>query len=157
MAVGTFSRAGNSAAVAVTGGGILAELSAGTAARARVREIGVFMNSAAGGAVTVAVGKPGNTPTTGTANLGIAEDQADTQAATSSLITAGWGTAPTVPTVIYRQIVLPATIGAGVIWQFNPGEELALGLTRDKGIVIWATAQTIAASQTCSIHVKWLE
>lgn len=154
---GIFSIGKNSAAVAVTGGGILAELSAGTGPRTRVREIGVFMNSAAGGAVTVAVGRPGNTPTTGTAALLQSEDLIDTQAATSSLITAGWGTAPTVPTIIYRQITLPATVGAGVIWQWPPGEELALGLTRNLGIVIWDTAQTIAASQTCSIYVRALE
>jgi hypothetical protein len=153
---GIYSIAKNSAAVAVTGGGILGELSAVTN-RVKVREIGVFMNSTAGGAVTVAVGRPGNTPTTGTAALGNAEDMVDTQAATSSLITAGWGTAPTVPTVIYRQIVLPATVGAGVIWQWAPGDEIVLGTTRNLGLVIWAIAQTIAASQTCSIYARWTE
>ncbi len=153
---GSYSIGKASAAVAVTGGGILGELSASTTERARIREIGVFMNSTAGGIVTVAVGRPGNTPTTGTAALGNAEDTAD-PVATTSLITAGWGVAPTVPTLILRQIVLPATIGAGVIWQWAPGDELILGVTRNLGIVIWATAQTIAASQTCSLYAKWQE
>lgn len=153
---GVYSIGKASAAVAVTGGGILAELAASTTERARVREIGVFMNSAAGGAVTVAVGRPGNTPTTGTAALGNAEDPAD-PAATVSLTTAGWGVAPTVPTLIFRQIVLPATIGAGVIWQWAPGDELLLGVTRNLGLVIWDTAQTIAASQTCSVYARWVE
>jgi hypothetical protein len=154
---GIFSIGKTSAAVAVTGGGILGELSATTSNRVKVREIGVFLNSAAGGAVTVAVGRPGNTPTTGTAALGVAEDMVDTQTALASLITAGWAVAPTVPTLIYRQITLPATIGAGVIWTWPPGEELALGLTRNLGLAIWVTAQTIAASQTCSIHARWTE
>lgn len=153
---GVFSIAKNSAAVAVTGGGVLAELT-GVSTRLRVREIGVFMNSAAGGAVTVGIGRPGNTPTTGTAALGNPEDFVDTQTPLASLITAGWGTAPTVPTVLYRQIVLPATVGAGIVWTWAPGDELQLGTTRNLGIVIWALAQTIAASQTCSLHLKWTE
>lgn len=154
---GIYSVGKSSAAVAVTGGGVLAELTATTTNRVKVREIGVFMNSAAGGAVTVAVGRPGNTPTTGTAALGVAEDLVDTQTPLASLITAGWGVAPTAPTSIYRQIVLPATVGAGVIWTWPPGEELALGLTRNLGVVIWALAQTIAASQTCSVYARWTE
>lgn len=153
---GSYSIGKASAAVAVTGGGVYGELAASASARARVREVGVFLNSAAGGAVTVALGRPGNTPTTGTAALGNAEDSAD-PASTVSLITAGWGTAPTVPTLIFRQIVLPATVGAGVIWQWAPGDELILGVTRNLGLVLWVTAQTIAASQTASIYAKWQE
>ncbi len=44
-----------------------------------------------------------------------------------------WSTAPTVPTGFMRRIVLPAQIGAGVVWpwdpgvfRLNPGEELVL-------------------------------
>jgi hypothetical protein len=154
---GVFSKGKASAAVAVTAGGILAELAANATNRVKLRELGVFMNSAAGGAVTVGLGRPGNTPAGGTADLGVAEDLVDTQVAQTSLITAGWGTAPTVPTLIYRQIVLPATVGAGVIWSWAPGDELCLGLTRNLGLVLWALAQGTAASQTCSIYARWTE
>jgi len=153
---GSYSLGKSSAAVAVTGGGILGEIAASSSERLRVREVGVYMNSAAGGAVTVALGRPGNTPVGGTAALGNAEDPAD-PAATGQVLTAGWSTAPTVPTVIFRQIVLPATVGAGVSWYWPPGDELLCGVTRNLGLVIWDLAQTIAASQTCSIYAKWAE
>ena len=153
---GSYSLGKASAAVAVTGGGVLAEIGGYTTIRARVREIGVFMNSTAGGAVTVGLGRPGNTPTTGTAALVQAEDAGD-PAGTTNVYTAGWGTAPTVPSTFFRMAVLPATVGAGVIWSWAPGDELILGVTRNLGLLIWDTAQTVAASQTCSVYVKLAE
>ncbi len=61
----------------------------------------------------------------------LAENPADPAGNTTSAV--AWTTAPTVPAVFLRQIWLPATIGAGVIWTFPRG----LTLPVNKGVVLW--------------------
>jgi hypothetical protein len=86
-----------------------------------VREAGSFTNAAT--ASSIILGRPGNTPVdTGTTVLNAV--QADTQEATLARIASTWSTAPTVPTIVFRRINLPATAGSGIVWVWNPGEEI---------------------------------
>lgn len=98
--------------------GMICQLRTAAARDARIFEIGVFATTAVSGSVGLirpsAVGAtftsvgPGgaNDPVS---NVGVA------------LIDTAATTPPTVGTVYMRQVTLPATIGAGVIWTFPEG------------------------------------
>ena len=94
---------------------------AATGSRPRIYEIGFFNNAAT--ASSVGLGRPANSPTATTSVLGQAEDPADSAALTN--MDTAWSTAPTAPTNYFKRIVLPATIGAGIIWTFPKGIVLA--------------------------------
>jgi hypothetical protein len=85
-----------------------------------IREIGLTLNTAT--AVEYILGVPANTPATPTSPLTVVsishiDEAGDTQVGFST-----WSTTPTAPTAVARRVQLPATIGAGVIWVWNPGE-----------------------------------
>ena len=48
-----------------------------------------------------------------------------------------WATPPTIPAQFFKVIGLPATIGAGVIWEFGPG---GLTIPISSGLVLWNMA-----------------
>lgn len=156
---GTMELGVRSAAVAATGGGVLAEIAfAGTPATQQFRllELGIF--TAVAGATApyvVGVGRPGNTPTTGTAALGEKCDPNDA-AATCSLITAGWGTAPTVPAKFMRRMTLPASVATGVIWSWADRPPL-IGTTRNLSLVVWCISLGSAVSTSFDIYARWDE
>jgi hypothetical protein len=105
----------------LTAAGRLGEFRTG-AFRAYVREIGVSVG-VAGASPSLGVIRPnaiGVTPTT--PKTAQAHDPAS-PAGTVTTATA-WGTAPTLPAspVYLRRVTLPATLGAGWVWPFQPGE-----------------------------------
>lgn len=124
-----------------------------TAVRPRIREIGMFCNAAT--ASSIGIGHPGNTAVpTGTV-VGQPIDVNDQTALAGCATT--WSTAPTVPTQFFRKIVLPATIGAGVVWVWNPGEELTLEkVTTANGQLTWWNFGAGTAS-VLQAYVKWVE
>lgn len=123
------------------------------AVRPRIREMGMFCNAAT--ASSIGIGHPGNTATPLSPTVGQPVDVND-QTSLASVSTT-WTTAPTVPAQFFRRIVLPATIGAGIVWVWNPGEELALEkVTTANGQLTWwnfggATASVLQG------YVKWNE
>lgn len=95
----------------------IATLSAGTARDIRVYEVGVTVSTAVSGEVGLM--RPANTPTVPTGGqVGSAHD--NIVGAGVGVTANAWTTAPTAGTGM-RRMVLPATIGAGVIWTFPDG------------------------------------
>jgi hypothetical protein len=95
----------------------IATLSASSTRDVRVFEVGVSLSTAVSGEVGLM--RPANTPATPSGGqVGSALDTA--YAAGAATTANAWVTAPTVATAM-RRIVLPATVGAGVIWTFPNG------------------------------------
>jgi hypothetical protein len=96
-------------------GAAYGQIIAGASGALRIREIGFF--SATAVAASVGLGRAANQPATAAP---IAALQTDPRDAVTSLASAAasWSTAPTVPAAFYRRIVLPAVIGAGIIWSW---------------------------------------
>jgi hypothetical protein len=112
-------------------------------------------NSAAT-AASLTIGRPGNTPTTGTqvtATLPTNRPPGG-QVSTTNLIIAGWGTAPTVPAAgnSHRRVGLPATIGAGWLGVWAP-REMILDPTRSGSLIIW----NVSTTGVLNVRVKWEE
>jgi hypothetical protein len=109
--------------------------------RARLMEIGFFLNAAT--ASTIGLGRPaaiGVTPTSPVDFL--PEDPADTTVAAQVQSALAWTTGPTASTNFLRKIVLPATIGNGVIWTFPRGIVIPVS----SSIVLWNLALNSALS-----------
>lgn len=112
-------------------------------------------NSAAT-AASLILGRPGNTPTTGTqqgATLPINRPPGGA-ASSGKLIVAGWGTAPTIPGAgdQHRRIGLPTNIGAGWLGVWAPGE-MVIDPTRSGGLILW----NASAIGVMNVRCKWLE
>lgn len=109
---------------------------ASTSREALLREYGAFCNAAT--ASPFLLGRPANTPTATTSVLFNAVNPDQSVASTSNMDSA-WSTAPTTPTVIFRRVSLPATIAAGIVFVWNPGEEIVLSKTAgsNQWLVVW--------------------
>jgi hypothetical protein len=87
-------------------------------ADARVWEIGVFAETAVSG--TIGLVRATGAGTTPGGNVAAVAEDTQSGATTTSLFTT-YATEPTQATVYVRRAVLPATIGAGIIWTFPMG------------------------------------
>lgn len=104
-------------------------LSTGTARDVRVFEIAISVSTAASGEIGIM--RPANSPTVPTGGqVGAAWD--NISGAGVAVTANAWTTAPTAGTAMKR-MVLPATIGAGVIWSFPQG----LVLPTSSYLVVW--------------------
>lgn len=115
----------------------------------QIRELGVSCNAAT--ASSIGLGQPGNTPAGGTPSLGAPLDR-NAQAAVGGVVTSGWTTAPTAPSIYVRQLILPATIGAGVIWTFPEPVEINASAA---GLILWNFGA--AAGSVLSAYIEWDE
>ena len=98
--------------------GLLCQLRAGSARDIRVFEVGVFASTAVSG--EVALIRPSAVGATFTSSgVGAALDPATIAGVT--VVDTAATTAPTIGTNYMRRIVLPGSIGAGVIWTFPQG------------------------------------
>jgi hypothetical protein len=98
--------------------GLLAQLRTGASRDARVFEIGVFASTAVSG--TVGLIRPSAVGATFTSSsVGAAEDAA--LGAGAAVVDIAATTPPTIGSNYMRRIVLPGSIGAGVIWTFPNG------------------------------------
>ena len=98
--------------------GFITQLRAGASRDLRVYEIGCFTASAVSG--TVGLIRPSAVGATFTSvGPGAAEDAA--VGAGLAVVDTAITTVPTIGTVFMRRVVLPASIGAGIIWTFPLG------------------------------------
>lgn len=113
--------------------GLLAQLRTGSARDLRVWEIGVFATTAVSGAVGLirptAVGATFTSTSTGQ------PEDPSTSAGVAVIDTAAT-TAPTIGSTYMRQITLPATIGAGVVWTFPAG----IVVPTSASLALWQTS-----------------
>jgi hypothetical protein len=116
----------------------------------RIREAGFFCNAAT--ASPFSIGRPANTPTATTSVLGKAVDP-DTDIAALTNVDSAWSTAPTTPTTIYRLASLPATIAAGIVFVWNPGEEIVLSKTA--GVNQWLVVWNFSGSTGSVLNTYW--
>lgn len=123
---------------------------AGAARDARVFEIGVFAVTAVAG--EVGIGRPAaiaGTPTGGTA-VASGQGYDNVAGAGAAVVDTGWTTPPTSPTTFWRRAMLPATIGAGVIWTFPTG----LVVPASGAFVVW---QFTTAAVTYDVYFDFDE
>lgn len=117
---------------------------------AYLREYGAFCNAAT--ASPFSIGRPANTPVASTSVLGKAVNlDADPVSVTN--VDSAWSTAPTTPTTIYRLASLPATIAAGIVFVWNPGEEIVMAKTA--GSSQWITIWNFSGSTGSVLNTYW--
>lgn len=107
----------------------------------RVMEVAISQNAATAG--VYGLGRPaaiGLTPTSPQNFVAEGDAGAPTSLSTAAV---AWGTAPTVPTNFNRRMSCPASIGAGVIWTFPRGLDIAA----TNSIIIWI----IATAPVCDV------
>lgn len=130
------------------------EIMAGSGAPISLLELEIA--NAAATAASLIVGRPGNTPTTGTqvgASLPLSRPPGG-GASAGKLIIAGWGTAPTIPAAgdNHRRIGLAAAIGNGWLGVWGPGECI-LDPTRSGSMILW----NASAIGVLNVRAKWDE
>lgn len=129
---------------------IITVIAAAPAASTRVpeiREMGLTLNTAV--ACEFTVGTPGNTPSSPISPFTV---QAINHADPAGHTTVGfqaWTTTPTVPANPVRRAQLPATIGAGIIWVWNPGEFQLYSIGTNTGFL------TVWQLTTAAVNVDW--
>lgn len=124
----------------------IATLSTGASRDVRIFEIGISVSTAVSGEVGLM--RPANSPTVPTG--GQIGSPHDNIAGAGVAVTANaWTTAPTAGTAMKR-MVLPATIGAGVIWTFPDGIVLPVS----SYFVVW---QFSALAVTYSVYFDYDE
>lgn len=136
----TYSGAVSKASAAAAGW--LLQLRTPTSKDARVWEVHVFAETAISG--TVGLIRSLSIGATFTSTTPQAEDSSS--AAALCAIDTAITTAPTIAAtpVYFRRAVLPATIGAGIVWQFPRG----LVVPTNSGLLVW---QLSAAAVTYSV------
>lgn len=66
--------------------------------------------------------------------------------ASGTLLVSSWATAPVIPTNYFRQVALPAAIGAGVIWSWPADDPLVVGTGAAIGEIVIANLVAVAPS-----------
>lgn len=120
--------AGGQTSTAAAAGPIINIIAATTASGIRVpeiREMGFTLISAV--ACDITVGQPataGTAGNNGTPTAPVTVNAVNHIDPTGHTIVgfSTWSSTPTAPTAVVRRVSLPATIGAGIIWVWNPGE-----------------------------------
>jgi hypothetical protein len=127
-----------------------ATIRAGASSRVRLLELGVFTNAAT--ATSVALTRATNTFVPTTSIIGQPYDTGDPTSIAN--VDTAWSTAPTVTIAnSLRRIALPATIGAGVIWTFDP--MFAVGPAGVGGLVLWNFGS--GAGSALNVYAVWEE
>ena len=127
--------------------GLLAQLRSGTARDIRLFEVGIFASTAVSG--EVALVRPTAVGATFTSSaVGASLDPATIAGVTVVDLVAG--TAPTIGTNYMRRIVLPGSIGAGVIWTFPQG----ISIPTSGSLALW---QLSALAVTYSAYFDYDE
>ena len=95
---------------------------------------------------TYGLGRSANTPTQTGTTLVQAENPGDPAGKTTAAVT--WSTAPTVPPIFLRRPIIPATIGAGIIFTFPRGLTL---VGAGPSLVLWNIAASSAVMNNWAV------
>lgn len=126
---------GLNSTVTTTGAGRV-QLRAGSADRVSVVEIGLTIGAAT--ASTFGLYRSATLGTTSTTVVPVPHDPGD--GASPTVVETAWSAAPTISTnVPLRRITLPATVGAGFVWQFY---DKPIIIATSAGLILWALSTT---------------
>lgn len=131
--------------------GAIATAIAGTR-RASILELGIFVTTAVAG--EVGIGRAANTAVGALTGVVVQPGDPADEAGTATLTTSFATTQPTAPTNPMRRIQFPATIGAGAIWTWAPGELMIPASSLVNPFVVW---QFSALAVGYDVYVKVLE
>jgi hypothetical protein len=134
--------------------GPMADIRTATAKDVRVWEIGCFAETAVSGTIGL-VRSTGAGTTPGGDNVATAEDISNTRTVATHVYST-YGTEPTQASVYLRRAVLPATIGAGIIWAFPEGITVPTSTDTATGNGLMLR-QLSSAAVTYSIYVVFEE
>ena len=109
----------------------------------RIMELGLNLGAATQS--SYGIGRTGNTATQTSPTLLQAENPGDPAALTGCAV--AWSVAPTVPSQFFRRVIMPATIGAGIIYTFPRGLILAAAAA---SLCLW---NITANSASTNVHV----
>lgn len=112
---------GDFATTVTTTGAAAMDFRGGAANSPAVMELAIVL--AAATASTYFWTRSANSPTQSGTSALLAENPADPASSTTQAVT--WTVAPTQSGVVFRRAVLPATIGAGVVYTFPRGFKIA--------------------------------
>jgi hypothetical protein len=124
---------------------------AGAARDVRVFEIGIFSATAVAG--EVGIGRPAAlavTPATPIGPAASGQSFDNVTGAGAALLDTTWATAPTAPAIPWRRYPIPASIGAGIVWQFPTG----IVVPAAGALVLW---QYSALAVTYDFHLEFDE
>ena len=125
--------------------GLLTQLRAGASRDLRVYEIGVFASTAVSG--TIGLIRPSAVGATFTSSgVGAPEDNA--AGAGVAVVDTAATTAPTIGTNYMRRIVLPGSIGAGVIWTFPVGINVPISTS----LALWQISSLAVSYETYFLY-----
>lgn len=125
--------------------GLLTQLRAGASRDLRVYEIGVFASTAVSG--TIGLIRPSAVGATFTSSgVGAPEDNA--AGAGVAVVDIAATTAPTIGTNYMRRIVLPGSIGAGVIWTFPVGINIPISTS----LALWQISSLAVTYETYFLY-----
>lgn len=126
-----------------------ATLHTGANLNCAIREVGVFVTAATSSSIGLI--RASNTPVATTSTLGQAQDTV--VAASTVNVDTAWSTAPTIGSNYLRKAVLPATIGAGIIWTWPNGDGLVVPVSA--WLVLWNFGA--AAGSACTAYIVYEE
>lgn len=113
----TVYSAGFSVSGVNTANSVLAQIRTTSTDRAKLLEAGIFIAVAPTTAPDLAIVRTSGAGTTPTQTANGAQDPAEPAA--TSVMDTGWTTRPTMAAPYLRRIILPLTIGAGMVWSFR--------------------------------------
>lgn len=117
-----------------------------TPGRFRLIELGFFLVSAT--ATAIGFGRPQAVGITPTSPVDFQHEDPNDILASGLLQSAlAWGTGPTIPLNFLSRIQLPATIGAGVIWNYGPS---GIVIPASGSLILW----NLAANSTLDAYAK---
>jgi hypothetical protein len=128
--------------------GPIATVLTAAGSRGEILEIGVFIASAV--AADIGIGRPAANGVGGATGVVVQAEDSNDVAGVTTLVSSFATTQPTAPTNPMRRISLPATIGAGIIWSWNPSE---LMVPVSSNFVIWQFT-AVAVAYNCYVRVR---
>lgn len=125
--------------------------------RLRVREIGLFVNTAPTTAPNFALIRSTALGTATTTTAGVAHSPS--VPASAGALQSAWSVAPTFSTTgpNLRQVNLPVTAGAGVIWSFPADQAVELLASTAVGLVLFNINASGATTGNFTAYFTWEE
>lgn len=138
----------------LTAAGVLADIRTTATDRVFLRELGVSVG-VAGAAPTVGIVRPSTIGTASTTAAGQPDDVADPAA--TAVMGSAWSGAPTLAAtpIHLRRVTLPASLGAGWVWTWPPGEELVVPIS--SSLIVYLIGLSAATATAVDVYARWVE